>query len=278
MPEGDTIFRSATTLRPAMEGRVIEEARIRDQQFDCERIVGRTVTGVEARGKHLLMHLGDGCSRKHAKPQAAEGSGTLCIHSHMGMTGSWHIYHRGQPWRKPMHYAALQLAINSLEVICFSPRLLELLTADQLRRHPHVTRLGPDLLATEFDVEAAVARFRARNHLPLGEAVMNQTIVCGIGNIYKSECLFILQLDPFAPVERFSDDELVRLITKARYLLRRNSGGPNRSTRFGSDAGRMWVYGKSGRPCPKCGGLIEIRRQGEAGRTTYWCRECQPAR
>jgi endonuclease-8 len=196
----------------------------------------------------------------------------------MGMTGSWHIYRPGEPWRKPTHYAALQLAINSLEVICFSPRLLALLTADQLRRHPHLTRLGPDLLSTEFDVEAAVARFRARNNLPLGEAVMNQTIVSGIGNIYKSEVLFILKLDPFAPVSQFTDDELGHLVLKARYLLKRNSNGPNRTTRFGSDAGRMWVYGKSGQPCPKCGTTIEIRRQGDAGRTTCWCPECQPSR
>jgi endonuclease-8 len=196
----------------------------------------------------------------------------------MGMTGSWHIYRPGQPWRKPAHYAALQLAINSLEVICFSPRLLALLTADQLRRHPHLTRLGPDLLSTELDVEAAVARFRARNNLPLGEAVMNQTIVSGIGNIYKSEVLFILKLDPFAPVSQFTDDELCGLVAKARYLLRQNSGGPNRTTRFGSDAGRMWVYGKVGRACPKCGCIIEIRRQGDAGRTTFWCPECQPPR
>jgi endonuclease VIII len=282
MPEGDTIFRTATTLRPAMEGRVIEDARIRDRQFECERIVGRTVMGVEARGKHLLVHLGKG-----AKPQAGEnpspglsprGRGMLCIHSHMGMTGSWHVYRPGDAWQKPTHYAALQLAINSFEVICFSPRLLELLTADQLRRHPHLTRLGPDLLSTEFDVDAAIARFRAYNHVPLGEAVMNQTIVCGIGNIYKSEVLFILQLDPFAAVAKFSDDELRRIIAKARYLLRQNSGGPNRTTRFGSDAGRMWVYGRSGTPCPKCGAIIRLRRQGEAGRTTCWCPECQPAR
>jgi endonuclease VIII len=283
MPEGDTIFRSATTLRPAMEGRVIEDARIRDSQFDCERILGWAVTGVEARGKHLLMHLSEG-----AKPQAAaqhpspnfspRGRGTLCIHSHMGMTGSWHVYRPGEPWRKPAHYAALQLAINRLEVICFSPRLLELLTGDQLRRHPHLTRLGPDLLSKEFDVDAAIARFRARNHVPLGEAVMNQTIVSGIGNIYKSEILFILQLDPFAAVAKFTDDELRGIIAKARYLLRLNSGGPNRTTRFGSDAGRMWVYGRSGTPCPKCGAIIHLRRQGEAGRTTCWCPECQPRR
>jgi endonuclease-8 len=262
MPEGDTIFRTATTLRTAMEGGVIDTARIRDRQFECERIIGSAVTAIEARGKHLLMHL----------------SVRQIIHSHMGMTGSWHVYHPGQPWRKPSHYAAFELSINNLEVICFSPRLLELLTADQLRRHPHLQRLGPDLLGREFDMPTALARFRAHNSLPLGEAVMNQTLVCGIGNIYKSEILFLMAFDPFTPVERFSDDELTAMLQKARYLLRRNSGGPNRMTRFGSDAGRLWVYGKSGRPCPKCGTIIELRRQGDAGRTTCWCPQCQPAR
>jgi endonuclease-8 len=304
MPEGDTIFRTATTLRPAMEGGVIENARIRDRQFECERIIGRDVTAIEARGKHLLIHLAfsysppskGGARREihdtsvtpvarssteaeNPSPSLSPGArGTLIIHSHMGMTGSWHVYHPGQPWRKPTHYAALELSINNLEVICFSPRLLELLTADQLRRHAHIHRLGPDLLAHEFDMPTALARFRARNSLPLGEAVMNQTLVCGIGNIYKSEILYLMAFDPFAPVERFSDDELTAMLQKARYLLRRNSGGPNRMTRFGSDAGRMWVYGNSGRPCPKCGTIIELRRQGDAGRTTCWCPECQPAR
>lgn len=196
----------------------------------------------------------------------------------MGMTGSWHVYHPGQPWRKPERYAALVLAINRLEVVCFSPRLLELLTADQLRRHPHLQRLGPDLLDPQFDAAAAVARLRSRNGVPLGEAVMNQRLVAGIGNIYKSEVLFIMGFDPFSPVGCYSDEELAAMLSKARYLLRRNSGGPNRTTRFGSDAGRMWVYGRSGQPCPKCGATIRLRRQGEAGRTTCWCPECQPPR
>lgn len=262
MPEGDTIFRSAATLRPAMQGGVIETARLRDRQFEADRLVGATVASVEARGKHLLMHL----------------STSDAIHSHMGMTGSWHIYRPGEPWRKPAAYASLTLEINQLEVICFSPRLLELLTADQLRRHVHLQRLGPDLASGSFDAAQGLARFRARNHLPLGEAVMNQAIVCGIGNIYKSEVLFIMGFDPFAPVERFSDDELLRILQKARALMLRNLGGPRRTTRFGSDAGRLWIYGGSGRPCPKCGVIIQLRRQGEAGRTTCWCPACQPSR
>jgi endonuclease-8 len=107
---------------------------------------------------------------------------------------------------------------------------------------------------------------------------MNQAIVCGMGNIYKSEILFLMGFDPFAPVDRYTDEELAKMLTKARSLMLRNLGGHNRTTRFGSDAGRLWIYGRSGSPCPKCGSRIELRRQGDAGRTTCWCRECQPAR
>jgi len=306
MPEGDPIFRTATTLRPAMEGGVIEAARIRDRQFECERIECSTVTAVEARGKHLLMHLArnpppseggarggieqlstvgdaqDQAAPKNPSPNLSpQGKGiipTHAIHSHLGMTGSWHIYRPGEPWRKPAHYAALVLSIKHLEVICFSPRLLELLTADQLRRHPHIQRLGPDMLAREFDMAAAIQRFRARNMLPLGEAVLNQTLVCGIGNEYKTDLLFLMGFDPLAPVERYSDDELTRLLAKARSLMRRNVGGRPRKTRFGSDAGRLWIYGQAGKPCPKCGTRIKLQRQGDAGRTTFWCPECQPTR
>jgi endonuclease-8 len=252
-----------------MEGGVIDHARLRDRQFECERIIGRTVTTVQPRGKHLLMHLDE---------SPAPGRGALIIHSHLGMTGSWHIYRPGEPWRKPSHYAALILSIKRLEVICFSPRLLELLTADQLRRHPHLTRLGPDMLDPEFDMAEAIRRFRSRNHLPLGEAVLNQTIVCGIGNEYKSDLLFLLGLDPFSPVGRFNDDEITQLLQKARSLMLRNLTGRPRRTRFGSDAGRLWVYNQVGKPCPKCGAIINLRRQGDAGRTTFWCPECQPTR
>jgi endonuclease-8 len=272
MPEGDTIYRTAVSLRPALEGGRIARAQLRDRQFEAESLVGVMVTSVEARGKHLLMHLD------------ADGA----IHSHMGMTGSWHIYRPGEPWLKPTRYASLQLAVElptaprrhemQLEVICFSPKLLELLTADQLRRHPHLTRLGPDLLAADFDVAEAVARFRAHNGVPLGEAVMNQTIVCGIGNVYKSDLLFLMGFDPFAAVERFTDSELTAMIEKGRGLMRRNLTGAPRQTRYQGDGRRLWCYGRSGEACFKCGTKIRLSRQGEQGRTTCWCPSCQPSR
>lgn len=272
MPEGDTIYRTSATLRPALEGAQIATAKLRDRQFEPHRLVGAAFTSVEARGKHLLMHLSLGGA----------------IHSHMGMTGSWHIYRPGEPWRKPAHFASLELAIQrpaaahaaerDLAVICFSPKLLELLTTDQLRTHAHLRRLGPDLLAAQFDVPDAVARFRNHSALPLGEAVMNQTIVSGIGNVYKSDLLFLMGFDPFAPVEQFTDAELAAMIAKARGLMKRNLTGAPRQTRFQGDGRRLWAYGRSGEECFKCGAIIQLRRQGEAGRTTCWCPQCQPSR
>lgn len=288
MPEGDTIFRTAATLRLAMEGGRIEDAQIRDRQFEGEHITGATVTAIEARGKHLLMHLEGsrvecrgsraGEDRSGSRHWTLDSRPSRILHSHMGMTGSWHIYRPGQPWLKPAHHAALWLSINNLEVICFSPKQLELLTADQFRHHGHIQRLGPDLLAKEFDMATAVARFRQHDALPIGEAVMNQTLVCGIGNIYKSEVLFLMRFDPFAPVAEFGDDDLIQMLTKARHLMLRNCDGPNRTTRLGGGTGPLWIYGKSGQPCPECGAVIQLRRQGEAGRTTCWCPVCQPAR
>lgn len=302
MPEGDTIFRTAATLRPAIEGGRIAAARVRDGQFEVSRIERRVVAAVEARGKHLLMHLAAD-STTPSPPNGAEGPVTMVLHSHMGMTGSWHVYHPDQRWLKPASYAALTLAIDRsavtgpsssdsvatpstrpvatpgrLDVICFSPKQLELLTADQFRHHRHIQQLGPDLLASRFDMESAIARFRVRNDLPLGEAVMSQSLVCGIGNIYKSEVLFVMRFDPFAPVARYADDELTEMLAAARRLMRLNCNGGARVTRFGSDAGRHWMYGRSGQPCPKCGATIQLRRQGDAGRTTYWCPACQPSR
>jgi endonuclease-8 len=259
MPEGDTIFRTAVTLRPALEGATIEP----------HHVESAVVVQVEARGKHLLMHLDRGGA----------------IHSHMGMNGSWHIYRPGESWRKPRHYASLQLTVRRdaandarLDVICFSPKQLDLLSADQLRRHEHLNGLGHDLLAPEFDVPATVARFRSHDGTPLGEAVMNQRIVAGIGNIYKSELLFLMRFDPFAPVACYSDRELATMLTKARALMRRNLTGAPRQTRFAGDGRRLWAYGRSGQACFECGGVIQLRRQGEAGRTTCWCPACQPQR
>jgi endonuclease-8 len=259
MPEGDTIFRTATTLRPHLEGRTIQSATAERDDLKPDSLGGRTVASIEARGKHLLMHLDDG----------------RAIHSHMGMTGSWHAYGRGEPWRKPQERAQLQLHTDNAVIVCFTPKLLELLTHNELRAHPWLARLGPDMLAGEFDEAEALRRFRFRNDLPIGEAVMNQTVVCGIGNIYKSEVLFITRVDPFVRVDKLTDEMLLLILRKARSLMMSNRGTHARRTRLRGDGRNHWAYGREGEACYECGAAIVIRRQGDLGRTTYYCPQCQ---
>ena len=260
MPEGDTIFRAAATLRQTLSQAVIVNASSRDEHaVPSARLAGQTVTDVEARGKHLLIHLANGDT----------------IHSHMGMTGSWHVYAVGESWQKPQRQAALQLETERAVVVCFSPKQLEVLSKSQLKRHPWIARLGPDILATTFHMDEALSRFAAWGHLPLGEAVLHQGIVCGIGNVYKSEALFIRRLDPFQPVAKLEESQLRSLLECTRDLMRRNLNGYPRQTRFRTDGQRKWVYDRSGEPCLVCGTSVAMRRQGDLGRSTYYCPECQ---
>ena len=261
MPEGDTILRTARRLRPVLEGQRIARAGSRDPGWPAASLVGSQILAVESRGKHLLLHLADGRS----------------VHSHLGMTGSWHVYAVNEPWQKPREKAALWLETEQAVCVCFSPKTLELLSPDALRRHPHLHRLGPDLLDRLPAPEELVARFRPHDPTPIGEALMNQTIVCGIGNVYKSELLFLCRRNPFVAVHGFTDDQLVELVARARELMRKNLAGFPRRTRFAADGQRVWVYGRSGEPCFVCGERIAMRRQGDLGRSTYWCPACQKA-
>jgi endonuclease-8 len=259
MPEGDTIFRTAERLRQCLFGQTILSADSPTRLLDPQPLVGRRVSDVQARGKHLLLHVDQ----------------SPTIHSHMGMTGSWHVYKPGERWQKPVHRAALVLEVADAVCVCFSPKTLELLTPTRLRRHPLLQRLGPDLLAEQLDVAEILRRFRGQDSMPLGEAVMNQAIVCGIGNVYKSEVLFLEQRDPFAFVAGLSDEQLESLVDRARTLMRANLQGFQRRTRHRPDGGRLWVYGRQGQACFRCGTPIRLRRQGDLGRTTYWCPQCQ---
>jgi len=261
MPEGDTVFRTAARLRPVLAGRTIEAARARNRDFPAGSLVGRTFAVVEARGKHLLMHLDD----------------QRTIHSHLGMHGSWHLYQPGEPWRKDRRQAALVIEVPDSVCICFFPKVLQILSPDQLRRHVHLTRLGPDLLAEQVDEAEVLRRFRAHGSTPVGEAVMNQSIVAGIGNVYKSEILFLTRTNPLIPVGHLSDEQILKITQTARRWMAKNLTGCPRRTRFALDRQRLWVYGRSGKPCFECGQRIQLRRQGDLGRTTYWCPQCQAA-
>ena len=266
MPEGDTIHRSARRLKPLLENAHITDASDNGRFVDARQLVGARFSQVEARGKHLLMRLDDG----------------RVLHSHMGMTGSWHTYQLEEPWRKSPRWAALAMTVSveqtQAKVVCFSPKVLELLSPTQFRRHAFLNRLGPDLMLDGFDAETVLGRFRIHNLAPIGEAVMNQTIVCGIGNVYKSETLFLTRQNPFVRVGEFTDEAILTVVTKAQSLMHQNKLGYPRQTRLSSDGQHLWVYGRSGQPCFECGATIEMRRQGDLGRSTYWCPSCQNGR
>lgn len=268
MPEGDTIFRTATVLRAALVGRRITAARAQPQPGlrrvpDLSRLVGATVASVEPRGKHLLIGFDNG----------------LTLRSHLRMTGSWHRYGPGQRWRRPSFAASAILETADSVAVAFDTPVVELLTDADLRRSRPLNELGPDLLASDFDVEEAMRRLRLRDGEQLGNAVLDQRAVAGIGNVYKSEVCFIERLDPWAPVASIGDEELGAALRSARRLLQANVRGGARVTTGSPMRGQgLWVYGRAGRPCRRCGTRIDVARQGELARLTYWCPRCQPPR
>lgn len=268
MPEGDTIFRTAEVLRAVLVGRRITAARAQPRPGlrlvpDLSRVVGATIRSVEPRGKNLLIGFDNG----------------LTLRSHLRMTGSWHRYAPGEPWGRPSYQASAILETASSVAVAFNTPAIELLTEADLRRSWPLSSLGPDLLAREFDLDEALRRLRDRGGVELGSALLDQTAVAGIGNVYKSEVAFLERLDPWAPVGAFDDDELVRALHRARRLLQANTGGGARVTTGSGRRGQgLWVYGRAGRPCRRCGTLVEVRRQGDLARQTFWCPRCQPAR
>lgn len=259
MPEGDTIERTARALRPLLRRRRIDAVHRGSTLSAADSLSGRVVTDVEARGKHLLIHLDDG----------------RILHSHLGMTGAWHIYRAEQRWHKPRRLATLAMAVGEHVVVCFSPKTIEILRQAELRSHAALGPLGPDLLDATLDTGEILHRFRAVDGRPIGEAVMNQSVISGIGNVYKSETLFLTTINPFVTVARLADEQIVRWVVTARGLLRRNLQGFPRRTRFRQDGPALWVYRRAGAPCLVCGVSIRMRRQGELGRSTYWCPQCQ---
>ena len=259
MPEGDTLFRTAYTLRLALKDRAIIGFRSSLPELQNTNLIGHQITDVEARGKNLLIHFDDG----------------RALYSHLRMDGSWHIYKPEIPWQKPERLAKAVIVTREYIAVCFNAPVVELLTETAIKRHPVFSKLGPDLLQENFDWQEVLRRLRANNEIPIGEALMRQSILAGIGNVYKAEVLFLCKANPFAPVHLYSDHELKIIVYKARELLRQNIQGKLRKTRNALDKQRYWVYERSGRPCRKCGEKIQMRRQGIDGRSTYWCSHCQ---
>ena len=258
MPEGDTIHRAARHLSAALLDQAVTRFWAYRPQLLAPRREGHVVTAVEARGKNLLMHFSD----------------QRALYTHMKMTGSWHVYRPGEPWRKPEPYARVVLETAPYVAVCFSAPTIELLTEPEVTRHPTLSTLGPDLLAADLDVQEILRRFGRVGEVPLGEAVMDQRILAGIGNVYKSEMLFLGKLSPFAPVSAIPPERLERLVHDTRRMMTANLDTWRRTTRR-SPGSRVWVYERRGQPCFQCRSRIQMQRQGTQGRSTYYCPKCQ---
>ena len=278
MPEGDTLFRTAAGLRPHLLGRTVTAARARVPGPRVERIVGATVGAVDAVGKNLLIRFDN----------------RLELRTHLGMHGSWHRYRPGEPWRRPAGRAVLVLEVEGAVAVCFDAPVAELLETRAEGLHPSLGGLGPDATADGFDREEAIHRLRdpARAGRAIAEAILDQRALAGVGNVYKSEVLFIERVDPFVGVDALDDATVGRLVDRAHALLLANRASVARVTTGAAGGGaaaltdpgarsargaRLWVYRRAGRPCRRCGTLITARRHGDLPRTTYWCPHCQEA-
>ncbi len=275
MPEGDTIFRAARTLNRALAGQTVtgfetvfpQLSRI-DQDYP---IVGRTVESVESQGKWMLMRF----------------SGDLTLLTHMRMNGSWHIYRPGEAWRRGRNRMRVVIETADFVAVGFDVPVAEFHDSASLARHPSLSRLGPDVLDETFDPAEAADRLRELGELPVGEALLRQSMVAGIGNVYKSEICFACRVNPFRQVASLTDAELLCLTTTAQQYLRANVtdasapgivayAGFRRTTRRADPSSRLWVYGRNHQPCRRCGAAIQSRKQGAAARVTFWCPRCQP--
>ncbi len=271
MPEGDTLARIAVALRPYLAGRVVTAARARLPGPQVSRIVGQKIDAVDAAGKNLLIKF----------------DGGLELRTHLGLHGSWHRYRPGETWRRPPSRAALVLEVPGAVAVCFDAPVVELFERRAEVVHPTISMLGPDLLDASYDQAEAVRRLQdpSRAETAIGEAVLDQRAIAGIGNVFKSEVLFIEKVDPFAPMGALDLPTIERVLSTAREQLMANarSDAPaGRTTTVDTKTGkrlapsRLWVYDRAGRPCHRCGTLIRVESQGnELPRTTYWCPSCQ---
>jgi endonuclease-8 len=260
LPEGDTIHKLAATLAPELHGAVVRALRLK--RLSADILIGRRITGLTSAGKHLLMGFDNG----------------LVLRSHLGLYGSWHRYAPGEQWRRPARQASIVLDTGDRIYVCFNAREVEILREGGYRLGDGRHRLGPDL--TRERPEAGVLYRRARELLepdaPLVDVLLDQRVASGIGNVYKSEILFLERQPPLRPLADTPERALAGLYERAGDLLRSNLRTGRRVTRSVRDGrGDLWVYGRAGRSCLQCGCRLRCERLGVGMRSTYWCPGCQ---
>lgn len=273
MPEGDTIFRAARTLNRALAGKIIVRFEsvlpALTRVHEDTPLTGRTVDEVTSVGKHVLMRF----------------SNALVLRTHMRMNGSWHIYRPGERWQRPRRDMRIVLATQDFEAVGFNIPVAEFIEERNLQRHRELRALGSDLLSDEFDEDETVARILSRKKMAIGDALLNQHLLAGIGNVYKSEVLFACRVNPFDDAGSLAAETVRLLVQTAQRFLRANVsmslapmttyGGFRRTAGRDNPSERLWVYGRGGKPCRRCGATISMRKQGSQARVTYWCPECQ---
>jgi len=276
MPEGDTIFRTARALGRALTAKPVTIFRstypLLTRFHDDTPLTGQTVNEVESRGKWLLIHF--------------SGGGTLA--THMLMSGSWHIYRHGERWQKPRDHMRILLENSDYVAVGFSVPVAKMLRTTELLRALRIPPKAIDVLSEEFDAAEAARRLLKHRDEEIGDVLLNQAVMAGVGNVFKSEICFVTATNPFCKVAELDAERIALLIATSRRLVRANvmedSGdqivtyaGRQRRTTHESDPGAsLWVYGRHGEPCRKCGQLIRKRLQGPDTRVTFWCQHCQP--
>jgi formamidopyrimidine-DNA glycosylase len=257
VPEGDTVFLAATRLRAALAGQVLTRTDFRVPRFATVDLAGRTVQDVVSRGKHLLFRIGGG----------------VTLHTHFKMEGSWHLYRPGERWRGPGWRVRVLLETAPWIALGFRLAVAELI--ETAREREVLGHLGPDPLGEGWDAAEALRRLLAHPDRPIGDALLDQRVMAGPGNVWKNELCFLRGLDPETPVGRVPQPE--HLVALVRELFEGSKTTGSQLTTGDPRPGRRhWVYGRSGQPCRRCGTPIRVRGTREAGRATYWCPSCQP--
>jgi endonuclease VIII len=261
--EGHSVVRWARALG-SLVGEEVVSLDLPKRWLDRKRfLLGRQVRAVEARGKHLLLHFDTG----------------YVIHTHAMMYGSWQFGSPGMALRKPEKNVRLRLVASRLEAVFFNGPIVEVLSPEEFASHPKLKALGPDVLDAGFDRVEAWRRMQRNRDREIGDALIDQTIVCGVGNIFKSESLFLAKIHPQRPVGSLEKNELEvlwRMLIPIMKKAARNSGPiTTLPAHLRKDRERNWVYSRSSRSCFLCGAIVRMIRQGELKRTTYFCPACQ---
>lgn len=256
MPEGDTVFHTAATLREALVGRTLTRCDVRVPRYATVDVSGAHVEEVLSRGKHLFIRVGP-----------------VSIHSHLKMDGSWRVFARGRTPR-PDHKIRILLEADEVAAAGIDLGVLEILDRDH--DIDAVAHLGPDLLGPDWDAVRAAANFTADPDRPIAAALLDQRVMAGVGNVYSNELCFLFGRLPTSPVSSVTDP--LRMVTKARDMLWANRLRWARTTTGNTRPGRqLWVYGRGGEPCRRCG--TPVARAGQSDSTgerlSYWCPSCQ---